>query len=63
MGGLVDALKWKRKTAILEKFVDGAAATRPGAIVVNGNETPGHDYIVERFETQFDRLVPVGVDV
>src|SRR5713101_3581978 len=60
---MVDTVKGERKLAILEKLVDGQPATGPVAIVVEGNEAARHDSIVKRFETQFDGLVPVGVDV
>src|SRR5712692_11809040 len=60
---MVDALKGESKLTILEKLVDGQAATGPVAVVVEGNEAARHDSIVKRFETQFDGLVPVGVDV
>jgi hypothetical protein len=51
-----------RERPRVKKLVDGAAAARPGTIV-NGNEAASYDRIVKRFKAQFDRLVPVGVDV
>src|SRR5712692_10789553 len=60
---MVDTVKGERKLVILEKLFDGQPATGPVAIVVEGNEAARHDSIVKRFETQFDGLVPVGVDV
>jgi hypothetical protein len=57
MGGVVDAVEGEGELARLKKFVEGAAAAGPGAIVVNGNEAVGHDSIVKRFETQFNGIV------
>src|SRR6266403_2077158 len=63
MSGVIDLLQLIRETTCLKEFVDCSTASRPMAIIIEGDETPCHNGVVECVKAEFHRLVPVRVDI